>query len=97
MSYTDLFFTYFATTHLYTLSLHDALPIFKGIELESGDEVVALEVVAEGTVLTVTGNGYGKKTDLAEYRLQSRGGKGLIKDRKCIRLNSSYLAILFAA
>ncbi|HET8644866.1 MAG TPA: DNA gyrase subunit A, partial [Vicinamibacteria bacterium] len=50
----------------------------KGIELESGDEVVALEVVAEGTVLTVTANGYGKKTDLAEYRLQSRGGKGLI-------------------
>jgi DNA gyrase subunit A len=40
--------------------------------------VVALEVVAEGTVLTVTGNGYGKKTDLAEYRLQTRGGKGLI-------------------
>jgi DNA gyrase subunit A len=50
----------------------------KGIELESGDEVVALEVVVQGTVLTVTGNGYGKKTDLAEYRLQSRGGKGLI-------------------
>jgi DNA gyrase subunit A len=50
----------------------------KGIELESGDEVVALEVVAEGTVLTVTANGYGKKTDLGEYRVQSRGGKGLI-------------------
>ncbi len=50
----------------------------KGIELETGDEVVALEVVAEGTVLTATANGYGKKTDLAEYRLQSRGGKGLI-------------------
>jgi DNA gyrase subunit A len=50
----------------------------KGIELESGDEVVALEVVAEGTVLTATANGYGKKTDLGEYRLQSRGGKGLI-------------------
>jgi DNA gyrase subunit A len=50
----------------------------KGIELESGDQVVALEVAAEGTVLTVTGNGYGKKTDLAEYRLQTRGGKGLI-------------------
>ena len=40
--------------------------------------MVALEVVAEGTVLTATANGYGKKTDLAEYRLQSRGGKGLI-------------------
>jgi DNA gyrase subunit A len=51
----------------------------KGIELDSGDEVVAVEVVAAGgTVLTVTANGYGKKTDLDEYRLQSRGGKGLI-------------------
>jgi len=51
----------------------------KGIELETSDEVVALEVVAAGgTVLTVTENGYGKKTDLEEYRLQSRGGKGLI-------------------
>jgi len=51
----------------------------KGIELEEGDEVVALEVVAAGgTVLTVTENGYGKKTSLDEYRVQSRGGKGLI-------------------
>src|SRR5262249_33093183 len=51
----------------------------KGIELETGDEVVAFEVVAAGgTVLTVTGNGYGKKTSLDEDRVQSRGGKGLI-------------------
>ncbi len=50
-----------------------------GIELEDKDEVVALEVVAEGgTVLTVTENGYGKRTALDEYRLQSRGGKGII-------------------
>jgi DNA gyrase subunit A len=50
----------------------------KGIELETADEVVALEVVSAGTVLTVTANGYGKRTDLEEYRLQSRGGKGII-------------------
>jgi DNA gyrase subunit A len=51
----------------------------KGIALEEGDEVVALEVVGkEGTVLTVTQNGYGKRTTVEEYRLQSRGGKGLI-------------------
>ena len=51
----------------------------KGIELESGDEVVGAEVVAPGgTLLTVTANGYGKRTLLEEYRLQSRGGKGLI-------------------
>jgi DNA gyrase subunit A len=51
----------------------------KGIELETGDEVVALETVdATGTVLTVTANGYGKRTAIDEYRVQSRGGKGLI-------------------
>jgi DNA gyrase subunit A len=51
----------------------------KGIELETGDQVVALEVVRPGgTVLTVTENGYGKRTALDEYRMQSRGGKGLI-------------------
>jgi DNA gyrase subunit A len=50
----------------------------KGIELEEGDQVVALEVATVGTVLTVTENGYGKRTPLDEYRLQSRGGKGLI-------------------
>jgi DNA gyrase subunit A len=50
----------------------------KGIELETADEVVALEVVSTGTVLTVTANGYGKRTSIEEYRLQSRGGKGII-------------------
>jgi DNA gyrase subunit A len=50
----------------------------KGIELEAGDEVVGLGVVKGGTVLTVTENGYGKRTAIEEYRLQSRGGKGII-------------------
>jgi DNA gyrase subunit A len=50
----------------------------KGVELAEGDAVVALEVVGRGTVLTVTENGYGKRTDLEEYRRQARGGKGLI-------------------
>jgi len=50
----------------------------KGIELDEGDQVVSLEVVTPGTVLTVTENGYGKRTPLDEYRVQSRGGKGLI-------------------
>jgi DNA gyrase subunit A len=53
----------------------------KGIELDEGDEVVALQVVgggAQGTVLTVTSNGYGKRTEIDEYRVQSRGGKGII-------------------
>jgi DNA gyrase subunit A len=51
----------------------------RGIGLEEGDQVVALEVVdATGTILTVTENGFGKRTAIDEYRVQSRGGKGLI-------------------
>jgi DNA gyrase subunit A len=51
----------------------------KGIALEVNDEIVALEVVsAGGSVLTVCANGYGKRTALDEYRLQTRGGKGII-------------------
>jgi DNA gyrase subunit A len=51
----------------------------RGISLREGDEVVAMEVVREGgTVLTVAQNGYGKRTGLDEYRLQSRGGVGII-------------------
>jgi DNA gyrase subunit A len=51
----------------------------RGITLRDGDEVVAMEVVREGgTVLTVTQHGYGKRTELEEYRLQSRGGVGII-------------------
>src|SRR5262245_22401039 len=51
----------------------------RGISLRDDDEVVAMEVVREGgTVLTVAQNGYGKRTELEEYRLQSRGGFGTI-------------------
>jgi DNA gyrase subunit A len=51
----------------------------RGIALRDGDEVVAMEVVREGgTMLTVAQNGYGKRTELEEYRLQSRGGVGII-------------------
>ena len=51
----------------------------RGITLRNGDEVVAMAVVrAGGTLLTVTENGYGKRTELDEYRVQSRGGVGII-------------------
>jgi DNA gyrase subunit A len=51
----------------------------RGISLRDHDEVVAMEVVREGgTLLTVAQNGYGKRTELDEYRLQSRGGVGII-------------------
>ena len=51
----------------------------RGIALREGDEVVAMAVVRpRGTLLTVTENGYGKRTALDEYRVQSRGGVGII-------------------
>jgi DNA gyrase subunit A len=51
----------------------------RGISLREDDEVVAMDVVREGaTLLTVAQNGYGKRTELEEYRLQSRGGVGII-------------------
>lgn len=61
----------------------------KGIALSDGDEVVAAvvvrpddEVAAGGedrrTILTVSQNGYGKRTRVDLYRVQSRGGKGII-------------------
>jgi len=51
----------------------------RGISLRDDDEVVAMEVVRQGgTLLTVAQNGYGKRTELDEYRLQSRGGVGII-------------------
>jgi DNA gyrase subunit A len=51
----------------------------RGISLREDDEVVAMAVVREGgTMLSVAQNGYGKRTGLDEYRLQSRGGIGII-------------------
>ena len=51
----------------------------RGITLREDDSVVAMEVVsAGGTLLTVTEHGYGKRTEIDEYRLQSRGGVGVI-------------------
>jgi DNA gyrase subunit A len=51
----------------------------RGISLRDDDIVVGMEVVRPGgTLLTVTENGYGKRTDIEEYRVQSRGGVGII-------------------
>jgi len=51
----------------------------RGITLRDDDEVVAMEVVRPGTaVLTVTANGYGKRTPIEEYRVTGRGGIGII-------------------
>ncbi|MFO7302547.1 MAG: DNA gyrase subunit A [Acidobacteriota bacterium] len=50
----------------------------RGMQLRDGDEVVGIDVMTPGaTLLTVCEKGYGKRTDVDEYRVQSRGGIGL--------------------
>src|SRR5689334_15949443 len=51
----------------------------RGINLRGDDFVVSMEVVKPGgTLLTVTERGFGKRTEIEEYRVQSRGGVGII-------------------
>ena len=50
----------------------------RGIRLDEGQKVIALIVVAEGAVLTVTENGYGKRTPVDDYPRKGRGGQGVI-------------------
>ncbi|HLB94556.1 MAG TPA: DNA gyrase C-terminal beta-propeller domain-containing protein, partial [Nitrospiria bacterium] len=53
----------------------------RGIRLSAGNEVIGMEVLdpkSENTILTITEKGFGKRNQLADYRLQARGGKGII-------------------
>jgi DNA gyrase subunit A len=50
-----------------------------GIRMDPDDRVVGMEVLGDGaTILTVTENGFGKRTKTEEYRVQGRGGKGIL-------------------
>ena len=50
----------------------------KAIELKEGDEVIGMDILVSGKkVLTVSETGYGRLSEIDNYRLQSRGGKGL--------------------
>ena len=52
-----------------------------GIRVESDDEVIGMESIIRGgkaTLLAITENGFGKRTELDEYRVQLRGGKGVV-------------------
>ena len=52
-----------------------------GIRLNKDDEVIGMESIIAGanaTLLAITENGFGKRTELDEYRVQTRGGKGVI-------------------
>ncbi len=68
----------------------------RGISLGSKTHVVGMVVIRpedhNGALLAVTENGYGKRTPLGDYRVQKRGGKGLITI-KCSKRNGALLAI----
>jgi len=54
----------------------------RGIRMAGDDRVIGMEIPTEGnTILTVSEKGYGKRTEITEYRLQTRGGKGTINLR----------------
>ena len=52
-----------------------------GIRLDDGDRVIGMEPIitgAKSTLLAITENGFGKRTEVEEYRVQNRGGRGVI-------------------
>ena len=52
-----------------------------GIKLDKEDQVIGMESIITGskaTLLAITENGFGKRTEMEEYRVQARGGKGVI-------------------
>ena len=70
-----------------TFSEQDVRPVGRtaqgviGIRLDSDDYVIGMEKIFDrknGTLLSITENGFGKRTELEEYRVQTRGGKGVI-------------------
>lgn len=67
----------------------------KGISLRAKDKVISallIDDVANETILTITENGYGKRTRVDEYPLQSRSGKGVINIR-CSDKNGEVVAV----
>jgi DNA gyrase subunit A len=51
----------------------------RGMNLEAGDQVVSMDVVDKNaSLLTITENGFGKRTEFDEYRTMRRGGRGVI-------------------
>ncbi|MBN2569505.1 MAG: DNA gyrase subunit A [Deltaproteobacteria bacterium] len=58
-----------------------------GIRMAKGDEVVGMEILSDGnSILTVSEKGFGKRTNIGEYRIQARGGKGIINIKTTERI-----------
>ncbi|MEK9149635.1 MAG: DNA gyrase C-terminal beta-propeller domain-containing protein, partial [Candidatus Desantisbacteria bacterium] len=65
-----------------------------GIRFEKKNKLVGMEVMREGrSLLSITVNGFGKRTDVSLYRLQKRGGKGVL-DIKTDERNGAVVSIL---
>src|SRR5256885_9802933 len=80
------FFNDTATTEIYTLSLHDALPIFAGQKIGKSDHQADGGADHENTEGTAQGRG----------RNPGVTGEKRVEDRKSTRLNSSHLVISYA-
>lgn len=66
----------------------------RGMDLAAKDYIVGAEVVGEeGLILSISENGYGKRTKLTDYRLTNRGGKGVI-NMKTTNKTGSVVSIL---
>ena len=66
----------------------------RGMDLDAADYLVGMEIVEEeGLILSISENGFGKRTKLTDYRLQSRGGKGVINMKTSTR-NGKVVGIL---
>ena len=66
----------------------------RGMDLAAGDFIVGAEVIGEeGLVLSISENGYGKRTKLTDYRLTNRGVKGVI-NMKTTRKTGKVVGIL---
>ncbi|WP_455209780.1 DNA gyrase subunit A [Kaarinaea lacus] len=50
----------------------------RGVKILDDQKVISLIIVGEGTVLTATENGYGKRTDVSQYPEHGRGGQGVV-------------------
>jgi len=66
----------------------------RGIRLQDGSKVISLIISAEGTVLNITENGYGKRTRIEEFTQHKRGGQGLIAIQTSERNGSVVAAVL---
>src|SRR3712207_7058531 len=86
------FFNDTATTEIYTLSLHDALPIYKSVTRKELADLLAVSSMTIGRDL--------KKLEEKGYLLCTYGGailpNSLVEDRKSTRLNSSHANISYA-